>query len=50
MTETDLPDTFVSLRKKPRQYDIIDLFVVSFYNFFTFALGLVLGFILWGLK
>ncbi len=46
----DLPEQIVSFRKKSRQYDIIDLFVVSFYNFFTFALGLGLGFILWGMK
>ena len=47
----DLPETRpVSFGKKMRKYDIIDLFIVSFYNFFTFALGLGLGFLLWCIK
>ena len=45
-----MPETMVTFGKKVRQYDIIDLFIVSFYNFFTFALGLGLGFLLWGMK
>lgn len=46
----DLPGQMVSFDKKTRKYDIIDLFIVSFYNFFTFALGLGLGFLLWGMR
>ena len=46
----DFPDKMVTIEGKIRQYDIIDLFIVSGYNFFTFALGLGLGFLLWGLK
>jgi hypothetical protein len=52
----DLPDHVIrklitpTMNKKPRQYDLIDLFIVSFYNFFTLALGLGLGYLLWGLK
>ena len=44
------PDRMIRVNKKPRQYDLIDLFIVSFYNFFTLALGLGLGYLLWGLK
>ena len=47
---SDLPDKMVEMKSKHRQYDLIDLFIVSFYNFFTFSLGLGLGFLLWGLK
>ena len=36
----DLPKQMVKLESKHRQYDLIDLFIVSFYNFFTFALGM----------
>jgi len=46
----DLPEQMVTFDKKVRQYDILDLFIVSFYNFFTFALGLGLGFLLWGMQ
>lgn len=46
----DLPKRMVKLDGKLRQYDLVDLFIVSFYNFFTFALGLGLGFILWGMQ
>ena len=46
----DFPDEIISIKGKARQYDIVDLFIVSFYNFFTFALGLGLGFLIWGLK
>jgi len=45
-----LPEKLVHLNKKPRQYDLADLFIVSFYNFFTLALGLGLGYILWGIQ
>ena len=47
---TDLPEQMVKLESKHRQYDLMDLFIVSFYNFFTFALGLGLGLLLWGMK
>jgi hypothetical protein len=51
MTEIDdLPEQMITFDKKVRRYDIIDLFIVSFYNFFTFALGLGLGFLLWGMQ
>jgi hypothetical protein len=46
----DFPDEMISIKSKTRRYDIVDLFIVSFYNFFTFALGLGLGFLMWGLK
>ena len=46
----DLPDHVIPMKKKPRQYDLADLFIVSFYNFFTFAAGLGLGYLLWGLR
>ena len=46
----DLPKQMVKLESKYRQYDLIDLFIVSFYNFFTFALGMGCGFLLWGMK
>jgi hypothetical protein len=46
----DLPEKIAHLKRKPRQYDLADLFIVSFYNFFTFALGLGLGYILWGMQ
>jgi hypothetical protein len=46
----DLPKQMIKLDSKTRQYDLVDLFIVSFYNFFTFALGLGLGFLMWGLK
>jgi hypothetical protein len=51
MTEIDgLPEQMAMFDKKARQYDVIDLFIFSLYNFFTFALGLGLGFLMWGMK
>tara|TARA_Y100000296_G_C5108120_1_gene223653 strand:- start:561 stop:719 length:159 start_codon:yes stop_codon:yes gene_type:complete len=48
--KVDMPANMVNLNKPPRRYDIIDLFIVSGYNFFTFILGLGLGYFLWGAK
>ena len=58
----DLPDETISIKEKIRQHDaearaearakklMYDLFIVNVYNFFAFALGLGLGFLLWGMQ
>ena len=58
----DLPDETISIKEKIRQHDaearaqardkklMADLFIVSVYNFFAFAVGLGIGFLIWGLK
>ena len=51
---TDFKEGLPKVSAKPkgafRRYDIFDLFIVSFYNFFTFALGLGLGYLIWGMN
>jgi hypothetical protein len=33
--------------KQPKRYDLVDLFVIGFYNLLIFSLGIMSGWLIW---